>query len=189
MSMEPASLQNIFDSALAEIGQAREAFTPRLAPREVGTITSIATGIAMVSGLPGVSFEEVLKFPGEIYGIAFNVDEKEIGVVLLGDYAHLQAGDEVERRGHVMDVPVGDGLIGRIVNPMGRPLDGNGPVASSVRLPVERPSAPIMDRAPVTVPLQTGIKVIDALIPVGHGQRELILGDRQTGKTAIALQA
>ena len=187
MSVEPESLQNVFDSALAEISQARETFTPRLAPREVGTITSIATGIAMVSGLPGVSFEEVLKFPGEIYGIAFNVDEKEIGVVLLGDYSHLQAGDEVERRGHVVDVPVGDGLIGRIINPMGRPLDGNGPVASSARLPVERPSAPIMDRAPVTVPLQTGIKVIDALIPVGHGQRELILGDRQTGKTAIAI--
>jgi F-type H+-transporting ATPase subunit alpha len=187
MSVEPESLQNVFDSALAEISQARKTFTPRLAPREVGTITSIATGIAMVSGLPGVSFEEVLKFPGEIYGIAFNVDEKEIGVVLLGDYSHLQAGDEVERRGHVVDVPVGDGLIGRIINPMGRPLDGNGPVASSARLPVERPSAPIMDRAPVTVPLQTGIKVIDALIPVGHGQRELILGDRQTGKTAIAI--
>lgn len=185
--MEPGSLQNIFDTALAEIGQARDAFTPRLVAREVGTITSIATGIAMVSGLPGVSFEEVLKFPGEIYGIAFNVDEKEIGVVLLGDYSRLQTGDEVERRGHVMDVPVGDGLIGRIINPLGRPLDGNGPVASSARLPVERPSAPIMDRAPVTVPLQTGIKVIDALIPVGHGQRELILGDRQTGKTAIAI--
>jgi F-type H+-transporting ATPase subunit alpha len=185
--MEFDSLQNVLENALAEIGQAREAFSLRLAPREVGTITSVATGIAMVSGLPGVSFEEVLKFPGEIYGIAFNVDENEIGVVLLGDYAHLQAGDEVERKGNVVDVPVGDGLIGRIINPMGNPLDGNGPVASSARLPIERPSAPIMDRAPVTIPLQSGIKVIDALIPVGHGQRELILGDRQTGKTAIAI--
>jgi F-type H+-transporting ATPase subunit alpha len=156
-------------------------------PREVGTITSIATGIAKVSGLPGVGFEEVLKFPGDVYGIAFNVDEDEIGVVLLGDYWQLHAGDEVERRGHVMDVPVGDGLIGRIINPMGQPLDGNGPLASRARLPVECPAASIMDRAPVTVPLQTGIKVIDALIPVGRGQRELILGDRQTGKTAIAL--
>jgi F-type H+-transporting ATPase subunit alpha len=185
--MEFDSLQNVLDNALGEIGQALGTFTLRLAPREVGTITSIATGIAMVSGLPGVSFEEVLKFPGEIYGIAFNVDENEIGVVLLGDYAHLQAGDEVERKGNVVDVPVGDGLIGRIINPMGNPLDGNGPVASSARLPIERPSAPIMDRAPVTIPLQSGIKVIDALIPVGHGQRELILGDRQTGKTAIAI--
>ena len=187
MNMEPESLQNVFDSAFAGIRQAREAFTPQLTPREVGTITSIATGIAKVSGLPGVGFEEVLKFPGDVYGIAFNVDEDEIGVVLLGDYWQLHAGDEVERRGHVMDVPVGDGLIGRIINPMGRPLDGNGPVVSSARLPIERPAPHIMDRAPVTVPLQTGIKVIDALIPVGRGQRELILGDRQTGKTAIAL--
>jgi F-type H+-transporting ATPase subunit alpha len=187
MTTEPESLQAVFDSAFAGISQAREAFTPQLRPREIGTITSIATGIAKVSGLPGVGFEEVLKFPGDMYGIAFNVDEDEIGVVLLGDYWHLQAGDEVERRHHVVDVPVGEGLIGRIVNPMGRPLDGMGPVVSSMRLPVERPAPSIMDRAPVTEPLQTGIKVIDALIPVGRGQRELILGDRQTGKTAIAL--
>ena len=187
MNMEAESLQTIFDSAFSGISQAREAYMPQLKPREVGTITSIATGIAKVSGLPGVGFEEVLKFPGGVYGIAFNVDEEEIGVVLLGDYWQLHAGDEVERRGHVMDVPVGDGLIGRIINPMGRPLDGMGPLASGARLPVERPAASIMDRAPVTVPLQTGIKVIDALIPVGRGQRELILGDRQTGKTAIAL--
>lgn len=185
--MEADELQTVFDQAFSGMSQAREAFTPQLRPREVGTITSVATGIAKVSGLPGVGFEEVLKFPGDIYGIAFNVDEDEIGVVLLGDYWHLQAGDEVERRDHVVDVPVGDGLIGRIINPMGRPLDDKGPVVFGTRLPVERPAPSIMDRAPVTVPLQTGIKVIDALIPVGRGQRELILGDRQTGKTAIAL--
>jgi len=187
MNRGPESLQQMFDSAFAGMRQAREAFAPRLTPREVGTISSIATGIAKVSGLPGVGFEEVLKFPGDVYGIAFNVDEDEIGVVLLGDYWALHAGDEVERRGHVMDVPVGDGLIGRIVNPLGRPLDGNGPVVSSARLPIERTAPHIMDRAPVTIPLQTGIKVIDALIPIGRGQRELIIGDRQTGKTAIAL--
>ena len=187
MNTEPESLQNVFDSAFAGIRQVREAFAPQLRPREVGTITSIATGIAKVSGLPGVGFEEVLRFPGDVYGIAFNVDEDEIGVVLLGDYWQLHTGDEVERREHVMDVPVGNGLIGRIVNPLGRPLDGNGPVGSSARLPIERAAPHIMDRAPVTVPLQTGLKVIDALIPIGRGQRELILGDRQTGKTAIAI--
>lgn len=187
MNKEPESLQNVFEGAFAGIRQAREAFTLQLRPQEIGTISSIATGIAKVSGLPGVGYEEVLKFPGDLYGIAFNVDVDEIGAVLLGDFWQLQAGDEVERRRHVVDVPVGDGLIGRIINPMGRPLDGNGPVISNVRLPVERPAAPIMDRAPVTVPLQTGIKVIDALIPVGRGQRELILGDRQTGKTTVAL--
>ncbi len=185
--MEPESLQKVFDSAFVGISQVREAFTPQLSPREVGTVTSLSTGIARVSGLPGVCFEEVVKFPGDLYGIAFNVDDDEIGVVLLGDYWQLHAGDEVERRGHVMDVPVGDGLIGRVVNPLGRPLDGKGPVISDKRLPIERPAPQIMDRAPVTVPLQSGIKVIDALVPIGRGQRELILGDRQTGKTAIAL--
>jgi F-type H+-transporting ATPase subunit alpha len=187
MNMEPESLQNVFDNAFAGIRQVREAFTPQLTPREVGTITSVGTGIATVSGLPGVGFDELVTFPGDVLGIAFNVDADDIGVVLLGEYWHLHAGGEVQRTGRVMDVAVGDGLLGRVIDPLGRPLDGNGPVASSKRLPVERPAAPIMDRAPVTVPLQTGIKVIDALIPVGRGQRELILGDRQTGKTAIAI--
>jgi F-type H+-transporting ATPase subunit alpha len=147
----------------------------------------VATGIAKVSGLPGVGFDELLKFPGDMYGIAFNIDEEEIGVVLLGDYVNLQAGDEVERTGRVMDVAVGDELLGRVIDPLGRPLDGNGPVSAKERLPIERPAVAIMDRAPVTVPLQTGLKVVDALIPIGRGQRELIVGDRQTGKTTIAL--
>jgi len=185
--MKPESLQNVFDSAFAGISHVREAFTPQLTPREVGTITSVNTGIATVSGLSGVGFDELVVFPGDVLGIAFNVDADEIGVVLLGEYWHLHAGDEVLRTGRVMDITVGDGLLGRIIDPLGQPLDGNGPVAFSERLPVERPAPPIMDRAPVTVPLQTGVKVIDALIPVGRGQRELILGDRQTGKTAIAI--
>ncbi len=180
-------LAGIFDQAFANIAEARQGYAPQLNVRETGTVTSLSTGIARVSGLPGVCFEEVVKFPGDLYGIAFNVDEDEIGVVLLGDYWQLHAGDEVERRGHVMDVPVGDGLIGRVINPMGRPLDERGPVISEKRLPIERPAANIMDRSPVTEPLQSGIKVIDALVPIGRGQRELILGDRQTGKTAIAI--
>jgi F-type H+/Na+-transporting ATPase subunit alpha len=187
MNMDPEGLQNVFDSAFAAIGQVREAFRPQLRPREVGKITSVATGIAKVSGLPGVGFDEQVIFPGGVPGIAFNVDEDEIGVVLLGEYWHLHAGDEVERTGRVMEVAVGDGLLGRVIDPLGRPLDRNGPVAASAHLPIERPAAPIMDRAPVSVPLQTGFKVIDALIPIGRGQRELILGDRQTGKTAIAI--
>ena len=189
MSAEPESLQSILDETFAAIGHARASFTPQLTPREVGTITSIATGIAKVSGLPAVGFEELVKFPGDLLGIAFNVDEGEIGVVLLGDYSHLNAGDEVERTGRVMDVAVGDALLGRVIDPLGRPLDDKGPVAASERLPIERAAPSIMDRASVTVPLQTGLKVIDALIPVGRGQRELILGDRQTGKTAIAIDA
>jgi F-type H+-transporting ATPase subunit alpha len=187
MRVEPESLQDVFDRTFANIAQVREAHAPQLHAREIGIVTSLSTGIARVAGLPGVCYEEVVKFPGELYGIAFNVDEDEIGVVLLGDYWQLHAGDEVERRGHVMDVPVGDGLIGRVINPLGMPLDGKGPVISGHRLPIERPAPPIMDRAPVTVPLQSGIKVVDALIPIGRGQRELILGDRQTGKSAIAI--
>ena len=187
MSAPADSLQNGFDRAFAVLSRGRKNFTPQLTAQEVGTITSVATGIARVSGLPGVGFDELVMFPGDVFGIAFNVDPKEIGVVLLGEYWHLNTGDEVRRTGRVMDVAVGNGLLGRVIDPLGRPLDGNGPVAASLRLPIERPAAPIMDRAPVTVPLQTGIKVIDALIPIGRGQRELILGDRQTGKTAIAV--
>ena len=189
MNTAPESLQSAFDRTFAGISQAREAFTPQMTTKEVGTVISVATGIAKVSGLPGVGFEELVKFPGDVLGIAFNLDEDEIGVVLLGADQDLHAGDEVERTGRVMDVAVGDELLGRVIDPLGRPLDGKGPVACSQRLPIERPAVAIMDRAPVTVPLQTGLMVIDALIPIGRGQRELILGDRQTGKTAIALDS
>jgi F-type H+-transporting ATPase subunit alpha len=187
MTREIESLQSIIDRVMDQIAQVRQTGIPDLAAREVGTITSVGTGIAMVSGLPNVGFEELVQFPGDLLGIAFNVDEDQIGVVLLGEYFHLHTGDEVVRTGRVMDVAVGGGLLGRVIDPLGRPLDGKGPAITRERLPIERPAAPIMDRAPVTVPLQTGLKVIDALIPIGRGQRELILGDRQTGKTAIAL--
>ena len=185
--MATENLENLFDTTFAGIRQARETFSPQLRLRETGTIISVATGIAKVSGLPGVGYDELVMFPGDVLGVAFNVDVSEIGVVLFGEHSHLHAGDEVKRTGRVMDVGVGEGLLGRVIDPLGRPLDGNGPVAVSERLPIERPAAAIMDRAPVTEPLQTGLKVIDALIPVGRGQRELILGDRQTGKTTIAI--
>ncbi|MCB0550029.1 MAG: alternate F1F0 ATPase, F1 subunit alpha [Phaeodactylibacter sp.] len=185
--MAPDSLNNLFGEALETMRRTRENFQPQLALREVGVIKTVFNGIASVSGLPNAGYEELLKFPGELYGIAFNLDEAEIGVVLLGDHWHLQAGDEVERTGRVMDVPVGEELIGRVIDPLGRPLDGKGRIAFRRRLPIERSAPAIMDRAPVNVPLQSGVKVVDALIPVGRGQRELILGDRQTGKTSIAI--
>ena len=189
MTVQPTDLQETIERAIRAIGEARQGLSPQLTAQEIGTITRISTGIARVSGLPHVGSDELLGFSGDVFGIAFNLDEDDIGVVLLGDYANLRAGDRVERTGRVMDVPVGEGLLGRVIDPLGRPLDDKGALVSSARLPIERPAAAIMDRAPVSVPLQTGLKVIDALIPVGRGQRELILGDRRTGKSAIAIDA
>lgn len=182
-----------YDEIFSEMAKNREAFKASLEIHEVGTITTVSTGIVTVSGIPGVGFEELLKFPGDIYGIAFNVDENEVSVVLVGKYAHLRAGDRVERTGRVMDIVVGEFLLGRVIDPLGNALDDKGQLdlnedpSQGIRIPVERPSAAIMDRSPVTEPLQSGLKVIDALVPIGRGQRELILGDRQTGKTTIAI--
>jgi len=187
MSEFADNLDTLLESTFTRVRLATDVFTYQFIPRDVGTIASVSTGIAKVSGLPGVGNEELLEFPGGVYGIAFNVDEDEIGVVLLGDYWQLRAGDAVQRTGRVMDVGVGPGLLGRVIDPLGRPLDDLGPVMIDQRLPIERPATAIMDRLPVTEPLQTGVKVIDALVPVGRGQRELIMGDRQTGKTAIAV--
>lgn len=160
---------------------------PRLDVREVGTVGYVGHGIVRASGMTAVQAKEVLRFPGNRLGIAFNTGRKEIGIVLLDESEDIGSGTEVERTGRVLDVPVGEALLGRVLDASGRPCDGRGPLHAGKRRPVERPAPGIMDRAPVTVPLQTGIKVIDALIPIGRGQRELILGDRKTGKTAIAI--
>lgn len=185
---EPNNLMQVtFERSFERLSRGRQSFMPTLRAHEVGTLSSVSTGTAQVTGLPGIGYDEIVTFPNGTLGIAINVDANEIGVVLLGDYTTLHAGAEVRRTGRVMDVAVGDGLLGRVIDPLGRPLDGRAPVVSSERKQVERPAASIMDRAPVTVPLQTGLKVVDALIPIGRGQRELILGDRQTGKTAIAI--
>jgi F-type H+-transporting ATPase subunit alpha len=180
-------LEDTFESTFSSIQTIEKTFVPDFKIEEVGVIISVSTVIAKVSGLRSVGYNEVLIFPGGIRGIAFNLDEKEIGVVLLGDYSELHAGDPVKRTGRVMDVAVGMSLLGRVIDPLGLPLDGKEAITSTNRLPIERPAPAIMDRAAVTVPLQTGLKVIDALIPIGRGQRELILGDHQTGKTAIAV--
>ncbi|NLC32680.1 MAG: F0F1 ATP synthase subunit alpha, partial [Clostridiales bacterium] len=185
--MDLQRLEHIYKDMFSSMSLARESFAPQLIPQETGRITSLSTGIARVSGLPGAGYEELVSFPGGILGIALNLDAEEIGVVLLGNYRHLNVGDEAKRTGRVMDVPVGQGMIGRVIDPLGRPLDDLGPMQTDSRLPIERAAAPIMDRDPVTEPLQTGLKVIDALIPIGRGQRELILGDRKTGKSAMAI--
>jgi F-type H+-transporting ATPase subunit alpha len=183
------AIDKAFTHVFKHMREARESLKINLCLQEVGTVLKVSTGIAIVSGLPDAGFEELLSFPNGIYGIAFNLDETEIGVVLLGDYWKLRAGDEVQRTGRVMDVAVGNELIGRVLDPLGRALDGKAALNLHERMPIERPAPSVMARLPVTEPLQTGLKVIDALLPIGRGQRELIMGDRQTGKTAIAIDA
>ena len=154
---------------------------------ETGEVVSVGKGVAIVSGLPGVRAQELVIFNEQVQGIAFNLDVNNVGVVLLGQSHKLAAGSQVRRTGRVVDIPVGRELLGRVINPNGEILDDGGPLQSMQRMPIEREAPAILDRAPVVTPMETGIKVIDTLIPIGHGQRELILGDRQTGKTTIAL--
>lgn len=154
---------------------------------ETGTVLSVGEGTVVVDGLPNVGSSELIIFPHGIMGMAYNLDPTSVGVVLLDESQRIKAGDKVRRSGKVLSVPVGEMLLGRVVDSLGRPMDEKGPVPTLQSYPIERPAPPIMHRAPVEVPLQTGIKTIDALIPIGRGQRELILGDRQTGKTTIAL--
>jgi F-type H+-transporting ATPase subunit alpha len=185
--LHSSTMQSTLNALYSSLKQGRLKITADLRTQEIGTVFSVSNGIALVSGLPNVGFDELLSFGKDLYGIAFNLDEEEIGVVLLGEAWRLNVGDEVKRTGRVMDIAVGPELLGRVIDPLGRPLDGKQPPASKQRLPIERPAPAIIKRSPVTEPLQTGIKVIDALLPIGRGQRELILGDRQTGKTAIAV--
>ncbi len=177
----------ILDETFQAFERTLEDHRPELELHQIGAVRSVGHGIARVDGLSGAKSEELVRLPGDLLGMVFNLDPKEVGLILLGGSASLKAGDEVRRTGRVLDVGVGEALLGRVVDPVGRALDNRGPVRTTLRRPVEREAPPIMHRVPVTVPLQTGIKVIDATIPIGRGQRELILGDRQTGKTAIAL--
>jgi len=154
---------------------------------EIGSVISVGDGIARIHGLEKVMAGELIEFPHEVSGIAMNLEEDQVGAVLLGDYTEIKEGDEVKRTGRIMSVPVGEELIGRVVNALGEPIDGKGPVQTTRFNPVERLAPGVVARQPVKEPMQTGIKAIDAMIPIGRGQRELIIGDRQTGKTAIAL--
>jgi F-type H+-transporting ATPase subunit alpha len=187
MTPEPDTLHTVLDETFRTFERVVQHYQPALQPQETGTVHYIGHGIARVHGLPTVRAEELVRFPSGLQGMVFNVDASEVGVILLDESDTLGAGTEVRRTGRVLDAPVGEALLGRIVDAIGRPLDDRGPIRAAHRRPVEQDAPAIMDRAPVSVPLQTGLKVVDALIPVGRGQRELILGDRQTGKTAIAM--
>jgi F-type H+-transporting ATPase subunit alpha len=180
-------LKELLEDAMSQLHRAVEAAEPRLAVLETGTVLDIGGGIARVKGLPSAKSDELIAFPDGVLGIAVNLDPEEIGVMLLGDSDSLVAGIDVGSTGREADTPVGDGLLGRIVDATGRFLDHGKTLRFAERRPIERPAPPIIERAPVTVPLETGIKTIDALIPIGRGQRELIVGDRQTGKTSVAL--
>ncbi len=181
---ELASVMDGFISTMADIVKKKE---PVVEVRDYGRIASISSGIITVSGLTDVQSEELLVCTPDAYGMAFDLNPDVIGVIMLDETDNLSAGDEVNRTHRVMSVPVGDALIGRVVDARGKPLDREGPLSHTSLRAVEQPAPEIMDRAPVSIPLQTGITVIDTLIPIGRGQRELILGDRQTGKTAITL--
>jgi F-type H+-transporting ATPase subunit alpha len=154
---------------------------------EVGTVVSVGDGIARVYGLDRVMAGELVQFPHDIAGLALNLEEDNVGVVLLGEASEIKEGDEVKRTGKIMSVPVGPALVGRVVNPLGVPIDGKGPINTTEFYPIERLAPGVVDRKPVKEPLQTGLKAVDAMIPIGRGQRELIIGDRQTGKTAVAI--
>jgi len=156
---------------------------------EVGTVESLGDGIARVQGVDRVMSGEMLEFPHDVFGIALNLEEEGVGTVLLGNFKLVKEGDTVKRTGRIMSVPVGDELLGRVVNALGQPIDGKGPIATTAFSPIERLAPGVVDRQPVREPLQTGIKAIDAMIPIGRGQRELIIGDRQTGKTAVVVDA
>ncbi len=181
-------LQSVLEETGAWFQDVLDRHKTLLKPEEVGTISYVGHGIVRSEGLPHVQADEVVRFGRNRRGIAFNLKHNEVGIIVLDESHDLQAGQEIGRTGRVVDVPVGESLLGRVIDPLARPLDEAGTLRSSGgRRPIERPAPAIMDRSPVSVPLQTGIQAIDALIPIGRGQRELILGDRQTGKTAIAL--
>jgi len=166
-----------------------EGFETAIDMSEVGTVISVGDGIARIYGLDGVMAGELIELPHDVFGLALNLEDDNVGCVLMGEVHLVQEGDEAKRTKRILDIPVGPGLVGRVVDPLGRPLDGKGPVDAVDRYPLERTAPGVVGRQPVKEPMQTGIKAIDSMIPIGRGQRELIIGDRQTGKTAVILDA
>ena len=180
MSIRPEEISSILKMEI-------EQYEAEVRVDEVGTVIQVNDGIARLYGLKNVMSGELIEFPGGIFGMAQNLEEDHVGCVILGDFEGIREGDEVKRTGRIVEVPVGEALIGRVVNPLGQPIDGGGPIEATKFRPIETKAVGVIDRQPVKEPLQTGIKALDALVPIGRGQRELIIGDRQTGKTAIAV--
>ena len=180
MSLNPAEISKLIKAQIQNVDKDVEM-------NESGTVLSVGDGIATVYGLKNAMMSELLLFQHDVYGMVLNLEEDQVGVVLMSDNPDIKEGDTVKRTGHVVEVPVGDGMLGRVVNALGQPIDGKGPIEGTSLRPVERVAPGVMTRKSVSVPLQTGLKIIDSMIPIGRGQRELIIGDRQTGKTAIAI--
>ena len=180
MAIRSDDITQIIKSAIDE-------FDVGVESRSVGTVVEVGDGIAQIYGLEDALASELLEFPGGVMGMALNLEEETVGAVILGDYTAIKEGDTVKTTGNVVEVPVGVELIGRVVDPLGKPIDDKGPINAKSTRPVERVAPGVIKRKSVDTPVQTGIKAIDALIPIGRGQRELIIGDRQTGKTAVAV--
>lgn len=175
------------DEISALIKEQIKHFADQLESKDIGTVMTVGDGVTLIHGLDDAILGELLLFPGQVYGMVMNLEEDAVGAVLLGDEGTIKEGDEVKRTGRIIEVPVGDGLLGRVVNPLGQPIDGQGEIVYQHTRPIEKIAPGVMTRKSVDQPLQTGITCIDAIIPIGRGQRELIIGDRQTGKTAIAI--
>src|SRR5687767_11879053 len=182
-----ADIQISADDIAAALRTRLAGYTPTLAANQVGRVVEVGDGIARVSGLPNAAVNELLEFEGGMQGIALNLDEESIGSVILGEATHIEEGQAVKSTGRILSIPVGDGLLGRVVDPLGQPIDGKGPLSNTQIRRIEVQAPGVIDRQPVKEPLQTGIKVIDAMTPIGRGQRELIIGDRKTGKTSVAV--
>ena len=180
MSIKTEEISSLIKKQLAN-------YQDQVSVEETGTVTYVGDGVARADGLENAMAGELLEFSNGVYGMAQNLESNDVGIVILGDFTGIREGDTVKRTGRIMEVPVGDALLGRVVDPLGRPIDGLGEIKTDKTRPIERKAPGVMERKSVSEPLQTGIKVIDALVPIGRGQRELIIGDRKTGKTAIAL--
>ena len=180
MNLRPEEISSVIKEQIKQ-------YSTKLETSDIGTVIQVADGIARIHGLDEAMQGELLEFPGEVYGMVLNLEEDNVGAVLLGDQKNISEGDVVKTTGRVVEVPVGDAMTGRVVNSLGQPIDGKGPIETEKYRPIERVASGVISRKSVDTPLQTGIKAIDAMVPIGRGQRELIIGDRQTGKTAIAV--
>ena len=180
--LNPSEISDLIRQRIANFDAKAEA-------RTEGTIVSLTDGIVRIHGLEDVMYGEMVEFPGGVYGLALNLERDSVGAVVLGDYETLTEGDKVQCTGRILEVPVGDAMLGRVVNSLGQPIDGKGPVNTNQTSPIEKVAPGVIERQSVSQPVQTGLKSIDAMVPIGRGQRELIIGDRQTGKTAVAIDA